>query len=148
MFPKIRTSSLHLASILAVVGLLTHGCNTKVSQCNKLIDGVKAHTTELKAAIEKLAEIQSDPTVADAFSKTIKAASDDITALEFSDEQVAGFKKQYIDLLAEAEKVTQTMSVAAEANDREALDRAAAEAERVGTLEESIVKSVNEYCQG
>jgi hypothetical protein len=135
-----------VAVMLAAGGLA--GCNAKVNECNRLIDAVKAHTAELSAAIEKLGEIQSNPAVADDFTKSIKAAESDIAALQFSDSSVAGFAKQYLDLLAEADRVNQSMAAAAKTNDREALDRAAGEAEKVVTLEESIVKGVNEYCQG
>jgi hypothetical protein len=124
------------------------GCNAKVAECNRLIDAVKAHTSELSAAIEKLGEIQSNPAVADEFTRSIKAADSDIAALQFSDTTVAGFAKQYIDLLTEADRVNQSMAAAAKANDRDALDRAAGEAENVVKLEETIVRGVNEYCQG
>lgn len=135
-----------LAVFFAGASLL--GCNAKVAECNRLIDAVKAHTTELSAAIEKLGEIQNNPAVADDFTKSIKSADQDIAALSFTDETIAGFAKQYIELLAEADRVNQSMAAAAKSNDREALDRAAGEAEKVVTLEESIVKGVNEYCQG
>jgi hypothetical protein len=134
--------------VLCGLLLLALGCDARVAQCNKLVEGVKRHTAALSAAIEKLGEIQNNPAVSDEFSATITTAKADIGALELSDEKVAGFAKQYLELLAEADKVNLSMAAAAKANDRVALDRAAAEAEKVVTMEKTIVGAVNEYCQG
>lgn len=128
--------------------MLALGCDARVAQCNKLVEGVKRHTAALSSAIEKLGEIQNNPAVSDEFSATITSAKTDIAGLELTDEKVAGFAKQYLELLAEADKVNLSMAAAAKANDREALDRAAAEAEKVVTMEKTIVGGVNEYCQG
>lgn len=137
-----------IGSWACVALLLAAGCDARVTQCNKLVDGVKRHTAALSTAIEKLGDIQNNPAVSDEFSATIKTAKDDIVALDLTDAQVAGFAKQYLELLAEADKVNVSMAAAAKANDREALDRAAAEAEKVVTMEKTIVGGVNEYCQG
>lgn len=146
MSSPLTASLVRMALLLALAA--TGGCVTKVSQCNKLTDAVKRHTTALSTAIAKLGEIQSNPAVAEEFSATIAAAHADIAALEFEDERVGDFAKQYLELLGEADRVNQAMAAAAKATDRAGLDAAAEQAKGVVTLEESIVKGVNDYCQG
>jgi hypothetical protein len=140
-----RQLAIALGIVLAGAPLL--GCNPRVAECNRLVEAVRRHTGAIAAATEQLREIQSKPEVSDAFSATIKAANDELAMLELSDEKIAGFAKQYVEMLGEAEKVNQSMAAAASANDRVALDRAAAEAANVATLERNIVSGVNEYCQ-
>jgi len=137
--------------ILPLLGLAialgVAACDTKVNQCNKLIDVVNKHTTTLSTSIEKLADVQTNPKVADEFAATVKAATDDINALQFTDEKVTGFSKDYLDLLGQADKVGKAMSEAAKTGNVESFNKANEEADKVVKLEDTIVKNVNDYCQ-
>jgi len=137
--------------ILSAIGLVAAlgiaGCDTKVNQCNKLIDVVNKHTTTLSTSIEKLADVQNNPKVADEFATTVKSATDDITALQFTDEKVAGFSKDYLELLGQADKVGKAMAEAAKSGNVESFNKANEEADKVVKLEDTIVKNVNDYCQ-
>ena len=138
-------------SILPLLGfaiaLGTAGCDTKVKQCNKLVDVVNKHTATLASSIEKLTEVQNNPAVADEFAATVKAARDDISVLQFSDEKVQAFSKDYLDLLDQADTVGKAMSEAAKSGDEASRTKSNEEAAKVVKLEETIVRSVNDYCQ-
>lgn len=140
-----KNSTLSLLGFAIALG--TAGCDTKVNQCNKLIDVVNKHTTTLSTSIEKLADVQNNPTVADEFATTVKSATDDISALQFSDEKVQGFSKDYLELLGQADKVGKAMAEAAKSGNVESFTKANEEADKVVKLEDAIVKNVNEYCQ-
>lgn len=141
-----QTKSLFLPCAVAL--LLSTGCDTKVSQCNKLIDVVNKHTQQLSTSIEKLADVQTTPTVADDFAKVVKTANDEISALSFSDEKVKGFANDYIGLLAEADKVGKEMAEAAKSSNVDTLNKAVEDADKLVKLEDTIVNNVNGYCQG
>jgi hypothetical protein len=147
--PTLMTHKHH--SIIPLLGfaiaLGTVGCDTKVNQCNKLIDVVNKHTTTLSTSIEKLADVQNNPAVADEFATTVKLATDDISALQFSDEKVMAFSKSYLELLGQADKVGKAMAEAAKSGNVESFNKANEEADKVVKLEDTIVKNVNEYCQ-
>lgn len=131
-----------------IVAALLGGCDTKVDQCNKLINVVNKHTTTLSSSIEKLQTVEENPAVADEFAASVKSANDDIAALAFSDEKVAGFAKDYLALLAEADKVGKSMAEATKTNSADAREKAMADADKIVKLEDSIVTNVNAYCQG
>ena len=66
-----QTKSLLIPCAVAMFLSVT-ACDTKVSQCNKLIDVVNKHTQALSTSIEKLADVQENPQVADDFAKVVK----------------------------------------------------------------------------
>jgi hypothetical protein len=142
-----QTKSFLIPSAVAMF-LSLAACDTKVSQCNKLIDVVNKHTTTLSSSIEKLADVQNNPTVADDFAKVVKTANDEIAALSFSDEKISGFAKDYQNLLAEADKVGKSMADAAKTANVDTLNKAVADADKLVKMEETIVNNVNGYCQG
>jgi hypothetical protein len=142
-----QTKSLLIPCAVAMFLSVT-ACDTKVSQCNKLIDVVNKHTQALSTSIEKLAEVQNNPAVADEFAKVVKTANDEISGLEFKDEKVAGFAKEYLGLLAEADKVGKSMAEAAKTSNVDTLTKAVDEADKLVKLEDTIVNNVNGYCQG
>ncbi len=120
----------------------------KRDQCNRLIDLVNQHTTTLSTSIEKLADVESNPKVADEFAATVKAATEDISALQLTDQRVQGFSNDYLDLLRQANEVGKAMAEAAKTGDVRAFTKANAEADVVVRLEDAIVGRVNAYCQG
>jgi hypothetical protein len=142
-----QTKSLFIPCAVAMFLSVT-ACDSKISQCNKLIDAVNKHTQALSTSIEKLADVQTNPAVADDFAKVVKTANDEITALEFKDEKVSGFKKEYLNLLGEADKVGKSMADAAKTNNVDTLTKAVAEADGLVKMEDKIVNDVNGYCQG
>jgi hypothetical protein len=122
------------------------GCNSKAKECNRFTDEVAAHKTEIAAAVEQLGNIRSDASVTDAFSKQIASARERIGALDLADEQIAGYAKQWFDLLGEADQVNRDLAAAA-ATDREAIQRTAAAAADLAKREQAIIDAVNAYCQ-
>src|SRR5205085_9836454 len=107
-----QTKSLFIPCAVALL-LSVVGCDSKISQCNRLIDVVNKHTQQLSSSIEKLADVQNNPQVADDFAKVVKTANDEISALQFTDEKIGGFAKDYLGLLTEADRVGKEMAEAA-----------------------------------
>ena len=143
-----QTKSLFLVSTAAALLLSLAGCDTKVSQCNKLIDVVNNHTTALPATLTKLSDLQNNPQAADEFAKVVKTATDEIGALSFSDEKIAGFAKDYQTLLTDADKIGKAMAEATKTSNADTLNKISEDADKLMKSEETIVTNVNGYCQG
>lgn len=138
--------NLHAPAILLAVSLLAPlGCETKVSQCNKLIEVVNHHTDKLSGAIENLDKFDEDPSVAKQFVEVVDAADTEIAALELEDETVAGFAKDYRDLMTEAKKLGTGLEEAG--TDMNKRNEVVANANSVVAMEDEIVQKVNTYCQ-
>jgi len=134
-----------LANTLLLFALMVTGCTSKVSQCNRLIDAINLHATDLANAIESLAEIDTKPEVAAEFASVIENAQSSIEKLEVRDERVATFAVEYGALLAEAKTLgTSLQGARSDDQKREAVIASAA---KVVAMEEAIVASVNAYCQ-
>jgi len=142
-----QTKSLLIPCAVAMFLSVT-ACDTKVSQCNRLVDAVNKHTQALTTSLEKLGDVQENPQVADDFAKVVKTANDEISALEFKDEKIAGFAKEYLNLLGEADKFGKSMAEAAKTSNADTLTKATEEGDKLMKLEDTIVNNVNGYCQG
>jgi hypothetical protein len=141
-----KTPQLFLAAILGLgLGLGLSACDTKVSQCNKLIEVVNKHTTPLAQSIAKLNDFDNNPEVADEFIGVVEAAEADIKALDLKDEKVAGFAKDYEGLMVEAKKLGTGLKEAKE--DAEKRSQVVENADKVVKMEDEIVEKVNTYCQ-
>jgi hypothetical protein len=134
---------LALCTVAPLLGLF--GCDTKVSQCNKLIEVVNKHTTPLAQSIAKLGEFDDDAKVADEFITVVETADSDIAGLEFKDETVAGFAKDYRDLMGEAKTLGTGLKEAGD--DIQKRNDVVSDADKVVKMEDDIVQKVNTYCQ-
>ena len=140
---KTRHRLLAASVALAIVGICA--CDTKVSQCNKLIEIVNKHTTPLAQSIGKLNEFDDNPAVADDFITVVDTADAEIEALDFKDESVAAFAKDYRDLMTEARKLGTGLKEAGD--DIPKRNDVVSSADAVVKLEDDIVQRVNTYCQ-
>lgn len=136
--------TLHLF-VAAVLGVGLSACDSKISQCNKLIEVVNKHTTPLATSIAKLNEFDEKPEVADEFITIVETAEADIKALELQDESVAGFAKDYEALMTEAKKLGTGLKDAKD--DAEKRGEVVKNADKVVKMEDEIVQKVNTYCQ-
>ncbi len=124
------------------------GCSTKVNQCNELVAAIKRHTGPIGAEVEHLGQVESDPALADGFSRVIAAARDDIAALRFDDTELAALTQRYLGLLDELDGWSRGLAQAVRHGDVEALGTAKASAAGVVEKERTIVGEINAYCQG
>lgn len=142
-------SSLHRTlCMLVVAGAFAGGCQNKVGQCNELVGAIQKHTTGVRDAVDRLADVERDPSVAEAFGKLTKEAHTDIGKLEFSDARLAELRGDYLALLDRAEAWSRELAEAARTGDVQTLGEVKRDAVAVAEREVAIVDAVNEYCQG
>lgn len=134
-----------LAILLLPLALAGSGCTSKVSQCNRLIEVINQHTATLATAIEALAKIETEPQVADEFAHVVEEAQTAVGALELEDPKVAEFAGEYQDLLKEAKNLG--IALKASTGDAAKREEVIASADKVVSMEDAIVQSVNTYCQ-
>jgi len=126
-----------LLPLALVAGLVA--CNTKASQCSRLIEAVNHHTEQLAEGIAELAELRTKPEVVGQFEQVVDAAHSEIAVLEFADETVARFAKDYLGLLTEAKALGTALG--------QAEDQGEAKAKHIADWEDQIVAAVNAYCE-
>lgn len=133
--------------LLAIVATMSGGCRNKVGQCNELVGAIKRHTTGVKEAVERLADVEREPAVAEAFGKLTKDAHTDVAALEFSDDKLAELSRDYLTLLERTEAWSRELAETARAGDADRLGKVKVEAAALAEREAAIVDAVNGYCQ-
>lgn len=148
MQSKRSTPEILGVAVALSVGVAASSCATKTSECSKLVEVTQTHNPQLSTAMERLSTAQSNPKVLDEFAVVVRTASEDVAQLAFEDSQVAGFAKEYLQLLADADQFARTLGDATRGNDTAAMDRAQAEGDQVAATEADIVARVNAYCQG
>jgi hypothetical protein len=124
--------------------LFTTGCESKVSQCNKLIKVANDATTELKAmgkeqSSDKIAQMTQFATTLDKYAK-------DVRAVELKDEKLVGFKQRLGDLYATSGDASRSLVEAANKKDEAGLKSSLQKLMAGSTQETTIVGELNGYC--
>ena len=124
--------------------VLTTGCETKVSQCNKLITVANAATTELKAmgqeeSADKVAQMTKFATTLDKYAK-------DVSTVELKDEKLLGFKQRLADLYKTSGDASRSLVEAANKKDEAGLKSSLQKLMAGSTQETTIVGELNGYC--
>jgi ABC-type transporter Mla subunit MlaD len=137
-----------IASAAASLAIISTGCNTKVSQCNKLIKVANSATTELKAITQesgsgqeaKMAQMQRLADSLDKYSKEVQNVS-------LEDEQLQGFQKRLSTLYATSSEASQEIIAAAKAKNIKGMTAALKKLSGGSRTEGEIVSEMNGYCQ-
>ncbi|OUC15818.1 MAG: hypothetical protein B0A82_04985 [Alkalinema sp. CACIAM 70d] len=140
-------SSRHLfafTAIAATLGFLAVGCDSKVSQCNKLVKVTNEATTELKAASQgggdQVGKMKQMTGILD---KNIQA----FQAVEVKDEKLKGFQQRFVDLYTKTRDASKTLVDAAGRKDIKAMQASLQSMQSSSKEETSLISEVNGYCQ-
>jgi hypothetical protein len=148
---------------VAVLSLLVTSCTeSRVAQCQKLIDVANQVVTDVQTVAQN-ASTTSTSTTNSTTNRSTNSSTDSVTvitkvaeaaekarvnmqALSLDDETLVGFQTRYADMYTEIRQTTRDMLVAAEARDREA-GREAYDNFRTATSREAVlVEEINAYC--
>ena len=136
---------------VAVLSLLITSCSeSRVAQCEKLIEVANQVVTDVQTVAQNASTSTDSSTDSVAVITKVAEAAEKarvkMQALSLSDETLAGFQSRYADMYAEIRQTTRDMLAAAEARDREA-GREAYENFRTATSREgALVEDINAYC--
>ncbi|MEB3291850.1 MAG: hypothetical protein VKJ24_01690 [Synechococcales bacterium] len=137
--------SFTVAAVALSLSVFATGCETKVSQCNKLIKVANAATTELQSMgqnknPDKLAQMNQVASSLDKYAKEVQG-------IELKDEKLQGFQKRLSTLYGNTRDHSLTLIEAGKKKDAPGM-QAALKKMMSGTQEEgAIVTELNSYCQ-
>ncbi|MGF1498243.1 MAG: hypothetical protein ACFB8W_15685 [Elainellaceae cyanobacterium] len=140
-----KSRQFNWAIALGILAAIGASCSeSKISQCNRLIDIANAAATEVETVTQS-----STPDDTEAFL-TIAATADravtDLDTLELADPELQTFKQRFIQLYQETGQATRDLVAAVEAQDIGAAEAAYAQLETATSQEEPLVMDVNGYC--
>jgi Zn/Cd-binding protein ZinT len=133
-----------LVAIAASVTVLATGCETKVSQCNKIATVSNAASTEF-AGMEK--ELKANPM--EAFKKSATRLDQyikDMNAVEVKDEKLVGYKGRFTTMYTEFRDGSLAIVSAVQAKDSKALATAVTKIQQSAQQETSLISEVKQYC--
>ncbi len=141
-----RTGAIALTAVS--LAILATGCNTKVSQCNKLIKVANSATTELKAITQeggsdqeaKMAQMQKLADSLDKYSQEVKNVS-------LEDEALQGFQQRLSALYTSSSEASKGIITAAKAKNIKAMTASLKQLAGGSQTEGEIVSEMNSYCQ-
>ena len=143
-FPKRYFVLLPLA---AVISLLTVSCTeSKVSQCNKIIQVANTAVSEAKAVTN--GGQASDPKAMLKAADAMEKASQEMKAIEVKDEKLQDYKAGFINMYRDTSNATRDFITAFEKKNRPAAETALTNLQQATVPEKQLVADINTYCSG
>ena len=134
-------------SVIAILGVFTASCGeSKVSQCNKLIDVANKAVADVQA-ITTSANPQ-DVTAMTRIAETADQARGSMEALELADDQLETFRQQFVTMYSETSQATRDLVTAVNANNSQNAETAYNALQTATDKETPLVNEVNTYCGG
>lgn len=136
-----------VVSVFAILSLLAASCGeSKVSQCNKLIEVANKAVTDVQA-ITASANPQ-DVNAMTQIAETADQARASMEALELSDEPLVGFQQRFVAMYSETSQATRDLVTAVNANNSQGAEQAYTALQTATDQETPLVTEVNTYCGG
>jgi hypothetical protein len=132
--------------LAAVFAVALFGCDRRVQQCNKLIDAINEEQPKLSKAFRSGPTPEPTPEALESFAKRLDELGTKIKRIELKDAKLVAYRDGYAklaDAIAAAARKT-----AANFEDRKEAAKAAAELNSFKENEKTLVKQINDYCQG
>lgn len=132
-------------STLVALGFLAVSCtDSKVSQCNKLIEVANQAVTEVQSVTQNASpdNVEAMSKIADAADK----AKADMQSIKLGDEKLQQFQGRFITMYTDTSKATRDLVTAASAKDADSAQKAFDSLKTATDLEAPLVNEVNTYC--
>lgn len=134
-----------LLPLSAVISLLTISCaQSKVSQCNKIIQVANTAVSEAKAVTN--GGQASDPKAMLKAADAMEKASQEMNAIEVKDAKLQDYKAAFINMYRDTSKATRDFITAFEKKDRPAAEVALKNLQQATIPEKQLVADINSYC--
>jgi molybdenum-dependent DNA-binding transcriptional regulator ModE len=136
-----------LLPLTVALSLLTASCSeSKISQCNKIIEVANKAVNETKSITNGTQQINPKATLkaADAMEK----ASKEMESIRVSDQKLQDYQSRFIKMYREMSKATRDFVAAYEKKNRPAAEGAVAELKKATAPEKQLVDDINIYCTG
>ncbi|HEY9645303.1 MAG TPA: hypothetical protein V6C88_02980 [Chroococcidiopsis sp.] len=129
----------------ALLSVLAVSCGeSKVSQCNKLIEVANKAVSEVQA-VTASAQPQ-DVTAMTKIADTADAATAEMQALELADESLKGYQQRFVTMYTDTSKATRELVDAVGKKDSAAAEASFTALQAATSQESGLVGEVNTYC--
>ena len=134
--------------LIAVAGAVAStGCrNRKAAECDKFISVINDNGKTIKAASSKMTGTNDDTKTYEEVAGALETSAEQIKGVGPKDEKLAGFAKEYEEMLRGGAQAAREVVKAQGAQDLGALSKAIGEIGKVETTEATLVAKVNGYC--
>jgi oligoendopeptidase F len=136
--------SVSLVAIATSVAILASGCETKVSQCNKIATVSNAASMEF-AGIEK--ELKANPI--EAFKKSatrLDQYAKDMNAVDVKDDKLVSYKNRFAKMYSDFRDGSLAIVSAVQAKDAKTLKSAVDKIQENAKQETTLISEVKQYC--
>lgn len=132
---------------IAALSILTVSCGeSKVSQCNRMVEVVNKAVTEVESTTSNAKE--EDISTMTKIADTADRASESMKALEFTDEKLKGYQGRFLSMYTDIGKASRDLVAAVEKKDAAAAQTAYKSLETATNQESPLVDEMNGYCKG
>ncbi len=140
----IRKRFYRMLSLVGLALVMTSCSESKVSQCNKLIEIANQAVSGVKAVSEnpKPDSIESMNKIAD----VANTAKSQMEKLQLSDDKLKAFQTRFITMYTDTNQATRDLVGAAEKKDAPAAQKAFDALQNATSQEGPLVNEVNSYC--
>jgi hypothetical protein len=126
------------ACIAAIAGgLALIACNSKVAECNKLIEKINGAVTNMEKASKTKPSKENSKEMGE-MAKVAETGKKDIESVALTDEKLKGYQKDFAG----------KMQAAADKDDMPGMTAALNEINALEKEESTLVTNANNYCQG
>lgn len=132
-------------STVAVLGIVMAACGeSKVAQCNRLIEAANTAVTEVQAVTTSASA--NDPEALNSIADTADGAVTTMQGLEFADETLQGYQQRFVEMYTATSEASRRIYDAVNAQDNAAAQTALTDLQTATGQETALVNEVNTYC--
>lgn len=136
-----------LVSLTAAISLLTTSCiESKVSQCNKIIQVANKAVSQAKSVTNN--GQASDPKAMLQAADAMEKASQDMKKITVKDQKLKDYQAGFMNMYRDTSKATRDFVTAFEKKDRPSAEAALTNLQQATTPEKQLVTDINTYCSG
>ncbi|HEY9650724.1 MAG TPA: hypothetical protein V6C95_08680 [Coleofasciculaceae cyanobacterium] len=136
-----------LIPLTAAIGVLSISCaESKVSQCNKIIQVANQAVSEAKAVTQ--GGQVSDPQAMLKAAESMEKASQEMEAIQVKDAKLQDYQAGFITMYRDTSKATRDFVTAFQKKDRSTAEAALTKLQQATTPEKQLVQDINTYCSG
>ncbi|MBE9177366.1 hypothetical protein IQ268_02100 [Oculatella sp. LEGE 06141] len=133
-------------SVVTVLSILATSCSeSKVSQCNQLIEIANGVVTDVQT-VTQTAKGPQDTQAMEKIANTTAQARSEMESLQFADERLQAYQTRFISMYSDTSQATNAMVTAVSSQDAEAAQQAFDALQDATERESPLVEEVNTYC--
>lgn len=134
-----------LLPLVATISFLIVGCESKVSQCSKIIQVANRAVNDARNITNS--GQTSDPKAILQAANAMDKAAKDMETLKVNDQKLKNYQNEFISMYTTTSKATRELVTAFQKKDRSAAETSLKNLEQATSPEKELVGHINTYCR-